>query len=310
MSRKPIDISIIIVNWNTRHLLAKCIHSIYETCQGIDLEIILVDNASEDGSVTMVRRSFPEIRLIENTENVGFVRANNQAIAHCQGRYAVLLNSDTELLPNSLVNALQFMDDHPKAGIAGVRLLNPDGTFQASYTPFPTLWREFLMLSTLGRQVIRSTFPSRGPEMEKGPQKINGYLEGAFLIVRHEAVDEVGQLDESIFMYSEDVDWCYRFHKTGWQIWYLPHTPIIHYGGQSSKRRRGRMEAELYRSRVYFFKKHYGRFAAWRLKAMIYSFTLPKIFIYKSLRLFTNGHLGRTVTSLRDLHLAFKTLDH
>ncbi len=303
------DVSIIIVNWNTRDLLAQCLHSVYRTVERLDFEIFVVDNASTDGSAQMVGRSFPEVRLIENTENVGFVRANNQSIEHCHGRYVLLLNSDTQVLASSLNNIVRFMDKHPNIGIAGVRLLNPDGTFQASYTPFPTLWREFLILSTLGRRLIRPSFPSCGPQTEKGAQKIKGYVEGACLLARREAVAQIGGLDERIFMYAEDVDWCYRFHQAGWEVWYIPQVPIIHYGGQSSKRRRGRMEAELYRSRVYFFRKHYGRPTAFCLKAFIYAMTLPKMLIHRLLRIVTQGRRGRTVTSWHELRLALTNID-
>jgi GT2 family glycosyltransferase len=271
-------------------------------------ETIVVDNASKDDSVAMVHQSFPKVRLIENRENVGFVRANNQAIALCQGRYVLLLNSDTQVLRDSLSKSLQFMDKHPRAGIAGVQLLNSDGTFQASYTLFPTLWREFLILSGLGRWYIQPRFPSYGPLTENGPQKINGYIEGAYLMARREAMDQIGGLDERIFMYSEDVDWCYRFRQAGWQLWYLPHASIIHYGGQSSKKRPASTEAELYRSRVYFFRKHYGQLKAFSLKTLIYIFIIPKIIGHKFLLLLTNSQRGRIVPSLKDLHLAFKTL--
>ncbi|MCR4405868.1 MAG: glycosyltransferase family 2 protein [Anaerolineae bacterium] len=303
------DLSILIVNWNTRDLLAQCLRSVYRTTSGLDLEIIVVDNASTDGSVAMVKEQFPQVRIIANAENVGFVRANNQALTHCQGRYVLLLNSDTQVLPGSLSRAVQFMNEHPKAGMMGVRLLNPDGTFQASYTPFPTLWREFLILSGLGRWLVRPTFPSYGPRAEGGAQRIEGYLEGAYLMARREAVDEIGGLDEHIFMYAEDVDWCFRFYRAGWEVWYLPDAPIIHYGGQSSKKRRGRMEAELYRSRVYFFRKHYGKFAAICLKVLIYAMTLPKIFIHGLLRSVTRGRKGRIVTSWEELRLALDGLD-
>lgn len=303
------DLSIVIVNWNTRDLLAQCIESIYDTVSDLDFETIVVDNASTDGSVEMVRRDFPQVQIIANAENVGFVRANNQAIARCQGRYVLLLNSDTQALPGSLDKTVQFMDEHPNAGIVGVRLLNPNGTFQASYTPFPTLWREFLMLSGLGRWLIRPTFPSYGPQVEKGPQRIKGYVEGAYLAARRGAVDQVGGLDERIFMYAEDVDWCYQFHQGGWEVWYLPQAPIIHYGGQSSKKRRKRGEAELYRSRVYFFYKHYGKATAFGLKVLIYAMTVPKILIHRLLRAVTQGRRGRIVTSWKELHLALNSVD-
>jgi len=302
-----VQLSIIIVNWNTRDFLAQCLDSVYDTASDLELEVIVVDNGSTDDSVDMLKVRFPWVHLIANEENVGFVKANNQAIAHCQGRYVLLLNSDTQVLPGSLVEIIQFMDKHPNAGIAGVRLLNPDGTFQASYTPFPTLWREFLILSGLGRWLVRPSFPGLGSQIEKGPQKIKGYMEGAFLTARREAVDQIGGLDEHIFMYAEDVDWCYRFQQTGWEVWYLPQAPIVHYGGQSSKKRRGRMEAELYRSRVYFFRKYYGQVAALGLKALIYALTLPKMFIHRLLRVVTRGRRGRTVASWHELCLALNS---
>ncbi len=299
-----IDLSIIIINWNTRSLLSNCLQSIQDTVTDLAIEVIVVDNASEDGSINMVQQSFPHVKTIANPENVGFVHANNQALQLCKGHYVLLLNSDTKVLPNALDEAVRFMDEHPNAGITGVRLLNPDGSFQASYTPFPTLWREFLILSGLGRWLIRSAFPSYGPQTEKGAQRIEGYLEGAYLMTRRKAIEQIGELDERIFMYAEDVDWCYRFHQAGWEIWYLPQSPIIHYGGQSSKQRRGQMEAELYRSRVYFFRKHYGTTAARSLKILIYAMTLVKIGLHSLLRFVSKERAGRTITTWQELHLA------
>jgi GT2 family glycosyltransferase len=202
----------------------------------------------------------------------------------------------------SLEDMVRFMDEHPTAGVAGVRLLNPDGSFQASFAAFPTLVQEFLMLSGLGRVLLRSTYPGFGPEVEKGPQLVQ-YVQGACLLVRRQAIEEVGGLDEGIFMYSEEVDWCYRFVRAGWQVWYLPHVTIVHHGGQSTNKRKARMEAELYRSRVFFFRKHYGRSAALFLEVLIYLLTLPKILTHGFLRLLTNGKRGRTVTSLKELHM-------
>ncbi len=298
------DLSVVIVNWNTCDLLARCLRSLAETVLDTRFEVWVVDNNSSDGSVEMVRRDFPAVRLILNSENVGFARANNQAIARCRGRHLLLLNSDTRVLSGSVDRVVRFMDEHPRAGVAGVRLLNPDGSFQAGYTPFPTLGQEFLILSTLGRRVCRPTFPSYGPQVEWGPQRVAGYLEGAFLLARRQAADQVGGLDERIFMYAEDVDWCYRFHRAGWEVWYLPAAPIIHYGGQSSRQRRAQMEAQLYGSRVYFFRKHYGGLAALGLEALIYALTLPKILLYGMLRCVTGGRRGRTITTWRDLRLA------
>ena len=303
-----LDLSIVIVNWNTRDLLAHCLASIYDTASGLDFETIVVDNGSSDDSMTMVREQFPRTHIIANSDNVGFARANNQAIALCQGRYVLLLNSDTQVLPGSLDGIVRFMDDHPAAGAAGVRLLNPDGSFQASHSPFPTLWQECLMLTGLGRLLVCSTYPSFGPELEKGPQKVD-YVEGACLLVRREVIEQVGGLDECIFMYAEEVDWCYRFVQAGWEVWYLPQVTIVHVGGQSSKQRQGRMEAELYRSRIYFFRKHCGRFQAWFLRVLIISLTLPKVLVHGCLRFLTNGRYGRVVASWKELRRALKGAD-
>ena len=307
--KRMVDLSIIIVNWNTSNLLFQCLESVYESTGRLNLEVIVVDNASTDGSVEMMRQEFPQVQIIANSKNVGFVRANNQAMANCQGRYMLLLNSDTRVLYGSLGKVVQSMDAHPRAGIAGVRLLDPDGTFQASFTPFPTLWREFLILSGLGRLLIRPTFPSYGPQIGKGAQRVKGYVEGAYIMARCEALDQIGGLDERIFMYAEDVDWCYRFYQAGWEVWYLPQAPVIHYGGQSSKKRKGRMEAELYRSRVYLFHKHYGRAAAFCLRILIYAMTLTKMLVHSLLRCVTSRRRGRRITSWRELRQALGNVD-
>ena len=308
MDTNQVDVSVVIVNWNTRDLLLDCLRSIHEAKADLGVQVVVVDNASSDGSVRAVERNFPNVQVAANGANTGFVRANNQALALCQGRYVLLLNSDAQVLPHTLEDCVSFMDAHPSAGILGVRLLNPDGSFQASYTRFPTLWREFLILSGLGRLLVRPTFPSCGPEFRAGPQKIEGYLEGAYLMARRVAMEAVGNLDECIFMYAEDVDWCYRFWRLGWEVWYLPQVSVIHVGGQSTKKRQGRMEAELYRSRVYFFRKHYGKWAAYCLAAIIYLMTGVKLLGHGVLRSVTNGRRGRNVTSWQELHMALSSV--
>jgi GT2 family glycosyltransferase len=309
VSTGAVDLSIIIVNWNTRELLVQCLQSIEDTVREVEFEVWVVDNGSSDGSVTMVEERFPDVHIIANTTNVGFVRANNQALALCRGRYVLLLNSDTQILADSVYRAVRFIDEHPRVAVVGVQLLNSDGTFQASYTPFPTLLREVLILSGLGRLLFGQAFPSRKAEVEKGAQKITGYVEGAFILARREAIDQVGGLDEHIFMYAEEVDWCYRFHQAGWEVWYLPRALIIHHGGQTTKKRKGRMEAELYRSRIYFFRKHHGKAAAFCLQVIICAITLPKMVIHRLLRYVTRGRVGRTVTSWQELRLALTSVE-
>lgn len=304
-AREPVDLSIIIVNWNTCDLLAKCLDSIFQTVRASAYEIILVDNGSTDGSVDMVRARFPSVRLIENQQNVGFTQANNQALAASCGRCVLLLNSDTEAQPGALDAMVRFMDAHPAAGAAGAHLLNPDGSFQASHTEFPNLWREFLILSGLGRAFLCPSYPSHGPEVEKGPQPID-YTEGACLLVRREVVEQVGGLDEGFFMYAEEVDWCYRIKQAGWEVWYLPEVRIVHHGGGSSRKRKTRTEAELYRSRIRFFHKYYGAGQAVCLKALIYAFTFAKIIWHRPLRWLTGNRCGRTIVGLRELHTVLR----
>jgi len=231
---------------------------------------------------------------------VGFARANNQALAQCQGRYVLLLNSDTKVLPGTLDTLVQFMERHPRVGLAGARLLNPDGTFQASHSPFPTLFTEFLLLSGLGQRWVRPRYPSHGPDIAHGPRRVD-YVEGACLLARHTAVDQVGPLDEALFMYAEEVDWCYRFAQLGWEVWYLPTIAIIHYGGQSGRQHRSRMEAELYRSRIYFFRKHYSRVQAGLLEGIIYLVTPVKWAVYRVVRFLSRGRIGRQVVGWGEL---------
>jgi len=300
-----LDLSVVVVNWNTRDLLAQCLQSMYDTVSGLGFEVIVVDNASADGSTEMVRREFPQARLIENAENVGFARANNQAMAVSQGRYVLLFNSDAIATPNAIQSLVSLADAEPRTGIVGAQLINPDGSFQASHTPFPTLWQEFLILTGLGRFLRCRWYPSQGPEGEKGPQVVD-YVEGACMLARSQAVEEVGGLDEGYFMYAEEVDWCYEMKQAGWQVWYQPAAKVVHFGGGSSQNRRPQREGDLYRSRVRFFRKYYGDRAAWLLKLQIYVFTAIKIAVHGLLRLVSGGRYGRPVVPLRYLAMELK----
>lgn len=299
------DISVIILNWNTRDMLADCLETVIKHAEQLTLELIVVDNASTDGSQAMLQQRFPQVRLIANEENVGFARGNNQGMAVSRGRYMLLLNSDAFVTPGSLQALLDLADAQPRAGIIGAHLLNADGTFQASHTPFPNLWQEFLILSGLGRLLFNRWYPSRGPEEAKGPQMVD-YVEGACLLVRPEAFRETNGLDEGFFMYAEEVDWCYSVRQKGWQVWYQPAAKIIHLGGGSSQGRRTQREGDLYRSRVRFFRKHYGHIPAQLLKLQIYGLTALKIIGHKGLRLISAGRYGRPVISLRYLAAKFK----
>ncbi len=261
------DLSIIIVSWNTRDLLLKCLHSIFNHPTGNPLEVWVVDNASSDGSVQMVRESFPQVHLIVNQKNLGFAAANNQAIRHSAGDYLLLLNPDTEVKPSALEELIRFMEDHPKAGAAGPRLLNPDGSLQTSVYPAPTLSREFWRLFHLDS--IKPYGSYRMKEWDLTTPRVVDVLLGACMILREEALKQVGYLDEDFFMYSEEVDLCYRLKRTGWLCYWVPQAEVVHFGGQSTSQIEGEMFQRLYQSKLLYFRKHHG----WKV-AQVYKWVL------------------------------------
>lgn len=245
------DLSIIVVNWNTRELLRQCLRSVVAATSGIAYEIIVVDNGSADGSVQLVRDEFPQARCIANRENRGFARANNQGIAASSGRHLLLLNSDTIVRPGALVKLVHFVEAHPGVGIAGPELRNGDGTLQLSWARFPTLASELRGVNVRRRQ----PFPSAAD-----PQAYRvDWIGGACLLIRRATVEQIGLLDERFFMYSEETDWCFRARQQGWDVCLVPAAQVIHLGGQSSRKASARMKAELYGSKAHFFAKHYSR---------------------------------------------------
>lgn len=294
------EVSIIILNWNTREMLRECLTSIQLHSGDLDMETIVVDNHSSDGSPEMVRQDFSNVVLLANQENVGFARGNNQGVAIAKGGFVLLLNSDALLTPGALQTLMDLARAKPKAGMVGARLLNTDKTFQASFTPIPNLGREFLILSGLGRLLFGRSYPSHGAEAERGAQMV-GYVEGACMLLPRPLYLEVGGLDEGYFMYAEDVDLCFAIQRHGYQVWYHPDAKVIHVGGGSSKNRKPQREADLYKSRIRFFRKYYGNFQAGMLKGLIYFFTAIKNVYHSVLRIVSGGRLGRQVVSLRQL---------
>ncbi len=278
------DLSIVVVNWNTRELLRRCLDSLPAATEGLSAETIVVDNNSTDGSAAMVRAHYPQVHLVENGENAGFVRATNQGITLSRGRYVLLLNSDTVAPPGSLARMVAFMEDHPDAGAAGPKLVNPDGSFQASYARFPTLLSESLSAFGLNRRLYGPYHPSPSPRPDDRPAPVD-WVPGASLLLRRMALEAVGPLDEGFWMYSEDTDLCYRIHRAGWKVYYLPDVEIVHFGGASSKQCRPESVGRLYRSKMRFFRKHYGFLpalllgiaiaTAYGVKTAIATLTLP-----------------------------------
>lgn len=291
------DVSVVILNWNTRDLLLECLRVVEANTDGLAVEVLVVDNASTDDSVASVCQGFPHIRVVESATNLGFAGGNNLGAREAAGRYILLLNTDAFLRPGTLGRLVGLLDANPGAGLCGARLLNADGSFQASHTAFPTLTREFLILSGLGRLLFGQHFPSQGPDRASGPRQVD-YVEGACLLLRPEAYWQVGGLDAGFFMYAEEVDLCMTLRRAGWSVWYHPEAEVVHLGGASSAERKPEREGDLYVSRVRFFNKHYGPVAARLLTGQIYLLTALKNLLHHGLRLLTGGRRGRQVISL------------
>jgi hypothetical protein len=249
-------ISIIIVSWNTASFLENCLNSILANPPTSSSEIWVVDNASSDDSPRMVREKFPQVHLVENRENVGFARANNQAIRHCTGNYVLLLNPDTLVASGALQSLVDFLDKHPEAGAAGPRILNPDGSLQVSSHPRPTLSRELWRLLHLDSVSPYAMYPRIKWETNR-PQEAD-VLSGACLLLRKEVLEQVGFLDEDFFIYSEEVDLCYRIQRAGWRMYWIPQAEVVHFGGQSTQQVPTEMFLHLYHSNIKYFRKHYG----------------------------------------------------
>ena len=248
-----VDISFIIVNWNTRDILMDCLNSIYKTVKDIDFEIYVVDNNSTDGSQEAVKKEFPDVMLIENEINTGFAYANNQALRIMQGRFAVLLNSDAVLKEQAIKKLLTFMIATSSAGIAGVQLLNEDSSLQNSIDNFPSTETEIFNKSIL-RLFFPDKYPSKNRIYEK-PIEVDSVI-GACMMIRKEAIDEVGVFDEDYFIFLEETDWCFRMYKKGWKVFHVPDAEVFHLSGHSKKKTPWRSQIEYYISLYKFFRKN------------------------------------------------------
>jgi GT2 family glycosyltransferase/lipopolysaccharide/colanic/teichoic acid biosynthesis glycosyltransferase len=255
------DVSVIIVSYNVRDFLEQCLHSIRRACEHLHAEVLVVDNASHDGSSQMVKSQFPWVRLTENRINLGFAKANNQALKLAGGRYVLLINPDTLAREDTVQNMLEFLRTHPEAGAAGCKILNPDGTLQLSCRrSFPTPWVALSKILGLGRLFPRSRFFGKYNLTYLDPEKTSQVdaLSGSFMFLRREALQQVGFFDEQYFMYGEDLDLCYRIKRAGWKIYYLPTTQIIHYKGRSTEASASTV-LDFYRAMYIFVGKHLRR---------------------------------------------------
>ncbi len=254
------DISIIIVSWNARKYLVDCLKSL-EGLAGCSYEIIVVDNNSSDGSLEIVEKKYSHVKLIGNEENLGFARANNIGIKASTSRYVCLVNTDIVVLEDCIKKMIEFMDSNPSVGMAGPRILNQDRTLQVSCRHFPSIWNNLCQVFGFNKVFPKLAWFSE-PMMKywsHDTERKVDVLTGCFWMVRREALDQVGLLDEGFFFYGEDIDWCKRFHKAGWDVGFYPGAEVIHFGGASSSNAPIKFYLEMQKADLQYWRKHHGR---------------------------------------------------
>lgn len=257
-----VDLSISIVNYNNKECLRNCLESIYSGSPDTSLEVIVVDNGSSDGSLELLRQVFPQVNVIENVENRGFVKANNQGIRASEGRYLLSLNNDTIIKDGTLKGLTRFMDQHPDVGVCGPKVLNQDGTLQLQCRrSFPTISSSLFYFLKLHKLFPRSERFGRYLMTQwdcHAPSDVDS-VSGCCMMVRREAFEQVGCMDEDFIMYGDDLDWCYRIKQSGWRVCYVPDFQIVHLGGQSSRGLPWKCVMLFYRAMAIFYRKHYAR---------------------------------------------------
>lgn len=261
-----IGVSVVIVNWNTKELLKNCLNSVYQTIHDLNFEIIVVDNASSDGSLEMLQQNFPEVIRIGNQENRGFGAANNQAFAVMQGKYALLLNTDALLTPDAVKRLWTFCEANSDAAIVCGQLLNADGSKQNSIASFPSL-----LTLAANTSLLEYLFPRKFPSKRydhAGPVEVDSAI-GACMMIRKKAMDEVGVFDERYFFFFEETDLAYTMHQSGWKTYHIPDVYIYHLQGQSIGAN-VRSRIEFYRSRYKFFSKWHSRSYYLAVRALIF----------------------------------------
>ena len=281
-SHPELDLSVIIVSWNTQDLLRQCLESIFNQKVLCRYEVWVVDNNSADDTVWMVQHRFPQAHLIVNEDNLGFGKAANMALEQAKGRYQLLLNPDTLTSSGVLDKLVNFMDARSAVGIAGAQLLDENHKVQSSCYAFPTLF-----LTLVEALLLFRLFPSnplfgryRMTHWSYDQEREVDWLAGACLILRRELIDQIGLLDERFFMYSEDTDLCYRAHQAGWGVRYYPSAQMIHMENRSAGQQPDQMKITWTESYVKFFAKHYGKRHAWVARALLGSGYALRLFLW------------------------------
>lgn len=270
-SKDQADLSVVLVCWNNKDYLEPCLRSLYEGGLTSNVDVVVVDNGSTDGSQEMLMRSYPDVLIIQNDHNVGLARACNQGIESSDGRHVLLLNNDTLVDGLSLQAMVDFMDATPDAGAVGGKLLNPDGSFQAGYANFSTLREEFMVATRIGERLWEG-YPSH---LDSDQVTRAGWLSSACLLLRRSALDQVGLLEESFFIYGDEADLQYRLQEASWAVYYLPTSTTIHYGGRSMDRWRRRKM--VYRGKMLFYERNYGALRTTALRLMLGGLSMVKL---------------------------------
>ncbi len=304
------NVSIVIVNWNTKSILRDCLKSVYEQTKDISFEVIVIDNASADGSVDMIKSDFPKVILIENKKNKGFAAANNQGIARAKGRYVLLLNPDTMILDNAIAKTVRFADLHPDAAVIGSRVLNVDGTLQPSCFMFPSLLNMILSSTYLYKLFPRSKFfgRERMTWWDRNDVREVEVVTGCFMLIRRDAIDQVGMMDEQFFMYAEETDFCFRVKQAGYKNIFTPDAEIIHLGGQSTEQVKKAMTIQKRKSILQFIKKHNGPHVyriACLLAVLFFAVRLP---VWLMIGLFRTGKRAEASTMIQAYLGGIKTI--
>jgi len=244
--------------------------------------VIVVDNDSSDDSVEAIEKEFPKVKLIKNEKNVGFARANNQAIKESKGKYVLLLNPDTIILNQAIEKMVSFMEKNKKIGILGPKIVNKDNSIQVScyrFDSISTLFSTNIFFNKLGRGYTYKNF-------DFNYIKKVDVVSGACFLIRKEVIENIGLLDEDFFMYSEDADWCFRAMKNGWRVVYYPEAEIIHFGGESAKKIFKEASIKAYQSRIRFFKKHFNKIKAEIMTVLLFIGVFLRVIVFSFLILF------------------------
>ena len=312
-----IQISVVIVGWNAKHYLELCLDSLAKAPPRRSIEVLVVDNASTDDSVEMIESKFPWVKLIKSPENLGFSKGNNVAIRQARGRYIALVNPDVIVFPGCLDALADFLDQNPKVGNVGPRVLNPDMSMQSTCRRFPTLWNNFCSASGLSSKFKNSRFFA-GEHMfyfTHDRTRAVDVIVGCFSFIRREAFDSVGLLDEDLFMYGDDVDWCRRARSAGWDVVFYPGGQAIHDRGKITAPFPVRFAVAQQRSVLHYWSKHHGFFGVTGIRSIIffhhllrYLLAVASGFLHPERR--SEGDVRKLVSGACLRALVFRTLPH